>query len=261
MLFARSLARRPHHARHFTQYANQAFLDLAIALPYAPHWPAYSATIILVTVAARVVVLPAVFWSTRRQLRYERHVLPVLGQLKPVIMHEEAILMQKEGLLADKEKRAKIHAQRCRDILKAKRKELASIHSCSPVTTALIPIVPQVPLFVAMTMMFARLAADPTCPFDSESFLTLTTLNHPDPTFTLPVILGLVTMANVESSQWVLNPEEKAALKESEKQMAANVEKSGDKWTKAKLNLRSKLKDSMRILSILRIGLASIAPE
>ena len=63
-----------------------------------------------------------------------------------------------------------------------------------------------------MTIMFARLAADPTCPFDSESFLTLTTLNHPDPTFTLPVILGLVTMANVESSHWVLNPEEKAAL-------------------------------------------------
>ncbi|KIK68031.1 hypothetical protein GYMLUDRAFT_155039 [Collybiopsis luxurians FD-317 M1] len=168
--------------------------------------------------------------------------------------------MQKEGLLLDKENRAKIHAKRCRDIMKVKRKELAKIHHCSPVTTALIPIVPQVPLFVLMTMTFARLAADPTSPFDTESFLTLSTLNHPDPTFTLPVVLGLITMANVESSHWVLSPEEKAALKESEKNMAVNVEKSGDKWTKVKLNLRSRLKDSMRILSILRIGLASIAP-
>lgn len=109
-------------------------------------------------------------------------------------------------------------------------------------------------------MVFARLAADPTSPFDSESFLTLSTLNHPDPTFTMPVVVGLLTMANIESSHWVLNPAEKEALKEKEKKMKETVAKSGDRLSMVKFNLQSNLKDSMRVLSILRIGLASIAP-
>ncbi|KAJ3882916.1 60Kd inner membrane protein-domain-containing protein [Lentinula edodes] len=168
--------------------------------------------------------------------------------------------MRKEGLLENKELRAEIHAKRCHDIMQMKSKELVKLHKCRPLTTALIPVMAQAPLFIVMTMVFARLAADPTSPFDSESFLTLSTLNHPDPTFTMPVVVGLLTMANVESSHWVLNPAEKEALKEKEKKMKETVAKSGDRLSMVKFNLQSNLKDSMRVLSILRIGLASIAP-
>ncbi|KAF9076740.1 60Kd inner membrane protein-domain-containing protein [Rhodocollybia butyracea] len=250
----------PTHKRHFVQYFNEGFLDLALALPYPVNWPAYSATIILATVAFRTALLPVAFWTTSRRLRYEEHVLPVLRQMRPIVMHEQAIAMRAEGLLEDQNTRGKIHAKRCHDIMKVKEKELVKTHKCRTVTTAWLPFVTQAPLFMAMTICFARLAADPTSPFDSESFLTLTTLNHPDVTFTLPVILGLVTMANVESSHWILNPAEKEALKASEKNMAETVEKSGNKWLTMRFKLRSNMKDSMRIMSVFRIGLASIAP-
>lgn len=142
----------------------------------------------------------------------------------------------------------------------AKGKELEKTHKCSTLPTTLIPALAQMPPFMIMTIMFARIAADPTSPFDSETFLTLITLNHPDPTFTLPVILGLVTMANVESSSWFMNATEKAALKENQEKRAEMVAKSQDRWSMVKLNLVNNLKDSMRVLSVLRIGLASIAP-
>ncbi|KAJ3799095.1 membrane insertase OXA1/ALB3/YidC, partial [Lentinula aff. detonsa] len=252
--------RTPSNKRHFIQNLNEGFLDLALALPYPAHWPAYSATIILVTVAVRTAVLPTVFWATRRQFRYEKNVIPILRELKPMVMHEQAVAMRKEGLLENKELRAEIHARRCHDIMQVQGEELEKRYRCKPLTTAFIPIVAQAPLFIAMTMVFARLAADPTSPFDSESFLTLSTLNHPDPTFTLPVMVGLLTMANVESSHWVLNSAEREMVKENEKKMKEAVEKSGDSWSMVKLKLKSNMKDSMRVLSIFRIGLAAIAP-
>ncbi|KAJ3814201.1 60Kd inner membrane protein-domain-containing protein [Lentinula aff. lateritia] len=252
--------RTPSQKRHFVQNLNEGFLDLALALPYPAHWPAYSATIILLTVVVRTALLPTVFWATRRQFRFERNVVPVLRELKPIVMHEQANAMRKEGLLENKELRAEIHAKRCHDIMQMKSKELVKLHKCRPLTTALMPVMAQAPLFIVLTMVFARLAADPTSPFDSESFLTLSTLNHPDPTFTMPVVVGLLTMANVESSHWVLNPAEKEALKEKEKKMKETVAKSGDRLSMVKFNLQSNLKDSLRVLSILRIGLASIAP-
>ncbi|KAE9389621.1 hypothetical protein BT96DRAFT_967944 [Gymnopus androsaceus JB14] len=150
-------------------------------------------------------------------------------------MHEQALAMQKEGLLQDKDTRGKIHAKRCHDIMKAKSKELVKTYKCSTVPTTLIPAI-------------------------AQSFLTLSTLNHPDPTFTLPVIVGLVTMANVESSTWFMNATEKEALRANEAKRAEMVAKSQDRWSMVKLNLVKNVKDSMRILSVLRIGLASIAP-
>ncbi|KAJ3819144.1 60Kd inner membrane protein-domain-containing protein [Lentinula raphanica] len=255
-----SPTRTPSNKRFFIQSINEGFLDLALALPYPAHWPAYSTTIILLTVVARTAVLPAVFWATRRQSRYERNVLPVLRELKPIVMHEQAIAMRKEGLLENKELRAEIHAKRCHEIMKTRSKELEKTYRCKPLITSLIPAMAQAPLFIAMTMVFARLAADPISPFDSESFLTLSSLDHPDPTFTLPVVVGLLTMANVESSHWVLNPTERDMVKENEKKMKEAVEKSGDKWSKLSFKLKSNMKDSMRVLSILRIGLAAVAP-
>lgn len=132
--------RTPSQKRHFVQNLNEGFLDLALALPYPAHWPAYSATIILLTVVIRTALLPTVFWvcanvvygrvctlqppfkqATRRQFRFERNVLPVLRELKPIVMHEQANAMRKEGLLENKELRAEIHAKRCHDIVRNDR--------------------------------------------------------------------------------------------------------------------------------------------
>jgi inner membrane protein COX18 len=67
---------RPHalssircHPRHgpvprrtFMQGLCDGFLDLAIALPIPPSLPPYATTIILTTVAARVLLLPVAIW-------------------------------------------------------------------------------------------------------------------------------------------------------------------------------------------------------
>ena len=38
---------------------------------------------------------------------------------------------------------------------------------------------------------------------EDESFLTLSCLTNRDPTGALPIILGLITLANVETTRWV----------------------------------------------------------
>lgn len=107
----------------------------------------------------------------------------------------------------------------------------------------------QLPVFVVMSMVFNRLARDPT-PFDSEAFFTLTSLNHPDPTWTIPIILGVVTMANVESNHWFMSAVQKTRMAEREQQAAA-----GDRRVSPNL-MRSVLNG----LSVARIILASFSP-
>jgi mitochondrial inner membrane protein COX18 len=105
-------------------------------------------------------------------------------------------------------------------------------------------------------MLFSHLARNPASCFDSESFLTLTTLVHPDETFTLPVVLGLLTMANVEASTWVLTPAEKAKLAENEAKRREMSRNDGLR----RFNPQSILKSTMRGLAVARIGLGAVAP-
>ena len=104
-------------------------------------------------------------------------------------------------------------------------------------------------------MMLGRLSLDPT-PFDSESFLTLTTLAHPDPTMTLPIILGVLTMANVESSNWVMNAAERERERQMEERAAKRVGVDGQLQIKPKSLIRS----GLRLLSVGRIIIAAMAP-
>lgn len=96
---------------------------------------------------------------------------------------------------------------------------------------------------------------DPT-PFDSESFLTLSTLAHPDPTMTLPIILGVVTMANVESSNWVMTAAERERERQIEEQNAKAIAEGG----KPQIRPKALIKSGLRVLSIGRIIIAAIAP-
>lgn len=82
------------------------------------------------------------------------------------------------------------------------------------------------------------------------------TLAHPDPTGTLPIILGIVTLANVESSQWVMNATEREQAMKAEQLREQKIAKSGQRH----LNPGKLIKTSLRGLSVFRIMIAMIAP-
>jgi inner membrane protein COX18 len=139
--------------------------------------------------------------------------------------------------------------------LTARRKELFKEHRCSPLPSIIIPPLSQLPVFVGFTIVLSRLSVDPT-PFDSESFLTLTSLMHPDPTMTLPVVLGFLTMANVESGNWVMN----AAEREQQHKVAERESKRIAEGGNPRLHPGKVLKTLLRGLSIVRIIIAAITP-
>ena len=71
----------------------------------------------------------------------------------------------------------------------------------------------------------------------------------------LPVILGLLTMANVESDNWVLNAAEREQLRKADQERRKRLLESGKR-----LDLGKALKTSLRGLSIVRIIVAATAP-
>jgi mitochondrial inner membrane protein COX18 len=136
--------------------------------------------------------------------------------------------------------------------LTMRRKELFKQYKCSPLPSIVIPALAQLPVFVGFTVVLSRLSIDPT-PFDSESFFTLSTLAHPDPTMALPVILGFLTMANVESGNWVLNAAEREQIRKADQK---RVSEGG----KSRLHPGKILKTFLRGLSIVRIIIAAMTP-
>jgi inner membrane protein COX18 len=167
------------------------------------------------------------------------------------------------------------HAKKCREIvrltchcqllvfltnytslqLSARQKELFRHHGCQPWKTIAFPPLAQLPLFFGITMGLREISQMPNTPFDSEAFLTLTTLAHPDPTMTLPILLGLVTMANVETSNMLMTATQKAKFEEIEKKNEA-----GKKAGKVLVQPRKIVKEGLRGLSVVRILFASVAP-
>ncbi|KAG8742576.1 DNA-directed DNA polymerase epsilon, subunit B [Ceratobasidium sp. 414] len=83
----------------------------------------------------------------------------------------------------------------------AKIKELNKIHRCSPLPTMLAPFAIHAPLFILATASFRQAALMHTAPMNPlalESFLTLPSLAHVDPTGVLPIAVGLLMFSNVE---------------------------------------------------------------
>ena len=114
-----------------------------------------------------------------------------------------------------------------------------------------IPIISQIPLFVTSTMFFSNLAHRPT-PLDDESFWTLTSMARPDPTATIPIALGLVTLANVETSQWFIGEEKRERTR-----VAQEAKERREKELESKGNLtlqpRSIIQGGLRVFSVARI--------
>ncbi|KAJ6598964.1 60Kd inner membrane protein-domain-containing protein [Mycena vulgaris] len=241
--------RQPLNRRFFVQSLCDGFLDLAIALPFPPSVPSYSATIILVTVASRLALFPVALWARNRVRRLENVVLPELARLKPIISKQVLDDMKATGFpreLLVPAKLQQIHLSR------TKEKRLMTENKCHPFLSMVANPASQLPVFVIMTMMFNRLAQDPT-PFDSEAFFTLTTLNHPDETWTLPILLGMITMANVESNNWLISAVEKDRLRRMEERRAQQP--GATVWQPRKI-----IKSALNGLSVVRILLAAISP-
>jgi inner membrane protein COX18 len=68
-----------------------------------------------------------------------------------------------------------------------------------------VPTAAQLPVFVLSSMTAWQMCTSPT-PLDAESFFSLTSLTHPDPIFALPIAVGMITFANVETSLWFRDP-------------------------------------------------------
>lgn len=132
--------------------------------------------------------------------------------------------------------------------------ELIKERKCDPKWTIPVSALVQAPPYIAFSMILSRVAADPLTPFRSESFMTLTSLAHSDPTMTLPIVLGIISMANVDTRNWWLTAAEREREKKYHEWKAAKAEQQG------KAYIQSPLKSALRGLSVVRIGLAMLVP-
>ncbi|KAI9001064.1 60Kd inner membrane protein-domain-containing protein [Trametes punicea] len=234
---------------------SEGFLDLAIALPFPPEWPPYSCTIILVTVVTRLAfTVPFSVWAKNRQWRAENVVIPQLKEEMPGIHKQVQQQMKRDGFRGDKEAVIAEINKRSRVLAAERRKELLAQHHCSPIPTIAMPIVSQLPLFIGTSMVLSKAARAPTV-LDSEAFFTLTSLSHADSTLTLPIMLGVITLANVETARWFVSAE----VLEREQQVA--------KWTAERrargeqiLEPKKIYQTTLRILSVGRILIAALVP-
>lgn len=134
--------------------------------------------------------------------------------------------------------------------LKAKRSELLKKHRCAPWITLTIPLLAQAPVFMGLSTIFLRAAKEPGSVLREESFFTLTSLAHPDTTMAFPVLLGLISLATVETSHWFMIEKRGRPL-----EIARPSEKG-----KVIINPRRYIKGMMRGLSLGRIILAAVMP-
>ncbi|KAI6034348.1 60Kd inner membrane protein-domain-containing protein [Pisolithus microcarpus] len=219
----------------------EGFLDLATALPIPPSWPPYSTTIILCTVLSRLALtVPFSIWAKRRQWRAE--------EVSRSVSEE----MTRERVHGTKEQIQAIHSKRVKEILSKQRKLLFAEHQCQPAATMLIPPVTQLPVFVGLSILFSRLSQAPT-PFDSESFLTLSTLTHVDPMGALPIALGFITLANVESSRWFMTDAQLKREEQVQQWKAQRVTRGETVLEPQKI-----VKSSLRLVSVGRISDCSV---
>jgi len=248
------------------QTVTDGFLDLSLALPYPPGVPPYATTIVLATVLSRIAfTLPFSIWAKKRQRRLEEEALPKLLEYRKEAARTVALEMKRERFRGSIDVFRQEHSSRLRKLVSEHQKSIFSEHRCNPTPTLAIPLVTQLPIFVMSTMFFSHLStpavASPAGLTD-ESFLTLTSLAHPDATATLPIVLGLVTLANVETSHWFMGAgraarEASAEDKRKESRMKIIEEgKNVPDGEKVRLPLpstRDIIQNALRLFSIARI--------
>jgi len=160
----------------------------------------------------------------------------------------------KEGIKGTKEGLNAVYSKRFNEVAKARRKELLSKHGVSPMLTMAVPALTQLPVFVISSMVFSRLTQPPSV-LDSESFLTLTSLLNPDPTAAIPILIGMITLANAESAKWFISDTQKSLQEKVEKR---NAEKRAQGHTV--VEPKNIVQNGLRVMSVGRILIAAMVP-
>lgn len=117
-----------------------------------------------------------------------------------------------------------------------------------------VPVLTQLPVFVLSSWVFSRLSQPPSV-LDSEAFLTLTSLMNPDPTATVPILIGMITFANVESAKWFVTDREKSRQEKVEKW---NEERRAHMHTV--IEPKKVIQNALRVASVGRILIAAMVP-
>lgn len=136
----------------------------------------------------------------------------------------------------------------------AERKKLLAKHGVSPALIMAAPVLTQLPVFVLSSLVFSRLTQPPSV-LDSETFLTLTSLVNPDPTAAIPILIGMITFANVESAKWFITDREKIRQEKVEKW---NKEKRAQMQTV--IEPKKIIQNALRVMSVGRILIAAMVP-
>lgn len=95
----------------------------------------------------------------------------------------------------------------------------------------------------------------PPSVLDSETFLTLTSLVNPDPTVAIPVLIGMITFANVESAKWFVS--------DAQERREEKVEKwNAEKRARGEIVIAPKeiVQNALRVMSVGRILIAAVVP-
>jgi hypothetical protein len=127
--------------------------------------------------------------------------------------------------------------------LRERTKELCKKHNCTQWVTIAGNIATQFPPFMLLSVVLHHASQAPT-PLDSESFLTLTTLTHPDTTFFVPILVGIATLANIEVNGWT-------RLRRLKSMSSLQSERP---------TLSSMSKSTYRLLSLFRVSLTATVP-
>lgn len=117
-----------------------------------------------------------------------------------------------------------------------------------------IPVLTQLPVFVFSSLVFSQLTQPPSV-LDSETFLTLTSLVNPDPTVVIPVLIGMITFANVESAKWFVS--------DAQERREEKVEKwNAEKRARGEIVIAPKeiVQNALRVMSVGRILIAAVVP-
>jgi len=209
----------------------------------------------LLTVVSRLVLtVPFSVWAKKRQWRAEEVVIPALREARPLVEKQVLHEMHVERALGTKEELRKEFNERVKKVMVGQRSELFARHRCQPWLAMLVPPLTQLPVFVGSSMLLSRLSRPPSA-FDAESFLTLTSLSHADPTAALPIALGVITLANVESSRWFVSAE----VREREEQQRKRV---AEQRAQGQIVLEPNriIQSALRLLSVGRILIGAVVP-
>jgi len=139
--------------------------------------------------------------------------------------------------------------------IRKKKEQLFQRHRCSPIPTMLVPFLAQAPLFIIVSLVMRDACIAPS-PLDMEAIFTLSSLSRPDSTGALPIIVGLLSLANVDCAKWFVGGEQARALLAKERARKQRDKEAG----LIRISPQTAAKQLLRFFSVLRIVIGMVLP-